>query len=149
MWSDNFGDYLTKPRKILLHRAAFDAVTLGRRAMFNKKAILALAAATFAASPLLAQGLGHTFFMRGSIVGTDARGKIICLGKADGASEGEVLEVYRVTPSNGPSKGAGTGFRRDLVGHVRIDHIFDDHFVHATAVDGKPAPHDIVELKKA
>ena len=116
--------------------------------MFKKSMVFAFAATALVAGPVLAQGLGHTFFMRGSIVGTDARGKVICLGKADGASEGQILEVYRVAATTGPSKGVGANFRRDLVGHVRVDHIFNEHFAHASTVDGKPAAHDIVELKR-
>lgn len=98
-------------------------------------------------SPVLAQGIGHSFFMRGSIVGTDPNGTVVCVGKADGAQVGQVLEVYRVTSVPGPPKGIST-FRRNLVGRVRIDHVFDDHFAHVSVADGRPAVHDIVELRR-
>ncbi len=118
--------------------------------MLKKKITLALAGiALLAATPSLAQGIGHSFFMRGSIVDTDATGTVVCVGKADGATVGQVLDVYRVTTPPGPSSSKGTGpiYRRELVGKVTIDHIFDDHFAHVSVTDGTPAKHDIVELK--
>ena len=60
---------------------------------------------------------------------------------------GQTLEVYRVKQLPGPNK-APPSYRRDLVGHVKIDHVFDDHFAHVTVADGTPAKHDIVELRK-
>lgn len=116
--------------------------------MFKKATILGIGAALLA-GPVVAQGIGHRLFMRGVVVGADGQGQIVCIGKADGAKEKQVLDVYRITATAGPSKGAGAGFKRDLVGHVRIDHIFNDHFAHVSAVDGKAAVHDVVELTKS
>lgn len=115
------------------------------------KAVMLAAAglALLSAVPAAAQGIGHTWFMRGSIVGTDDTGPVVCIGKTDGAEVGQVLEVYRNVPVPGGSyKGAGPAFRRQFVGHVRIDHIYDDHFAHVSVNDGNPAKHDIVELRK-
>lgn len=103
--------------------------------------------AMLVATPVLAQGIGHTFFMKGSIVANGSNGTVICIGKADGAEVGQTLEVYRVKQLPGPNK-APPSYRRDLVGHVKIDHVFDDHFAHVTVADGTPAKHDIVELRK-
>lgn len=100
------------------------------------------------ATPALAQSIGHTFFMRGSIVDTDSKGTVVCIGKADGAEVGQKLDVYRVVTHPGPSKGAAPTFHRQLVGHVTIDHVFDDHFAHVSVADGKPAKHDLVELRR-
>lgn len=112
----------------------------------NKSIVAALAGlAMLATTPALAQGIGHKFFMRGSIVDTDAAGPVICIGKADGATVGQTLEVYRVKQLPGPSKSPPT-YRRDLVGHVTIDQIVDDHFARVRIADGAPAKHDIVEL---
>lgn len=113
-----------------------------------KKSLAAIAASIplVFATPVLAQGIGHSFFMRGSIVGADNRGTIVCIGKADGAKEGQTLEVYRNTYRAGPAKGNGPTLTRTLIGHVRIDHIFDDHFAHVSRIDGQPAKNDIVEL---
>jgi hypothetical protein len=116
--------------------------------MIKKSVIAALAGvAMLSATPVLAQGIGHAWFMKGSIVAKDSNGTVICIGKADGAEVGQTLEVYRVKQAPGPGKSPPT-YRRDLVGHVKIDHVFDDHFAHVTIADGTPAKNDIVELRK-
>src|SRR3546814_19405470 len=103
--------------------------------LLKKKITIALAGlAVLGAAPTYAQGIGHSFFMRGSIVGKDTTGTVVCVGKADGATVGQVLEVYRVESTTGPSKTPGAGFRRVAVGHVKIDHIFDDHFAHVRKI---------------
>ena len=117
---------------------------------FRKSISLALAGIALAgAVPALATGIGHTFFMRGSIVGKDTTGTIVCVGKADGATVGQVLDVYRMKTLPGSGfQGTGPAYRRAFIGHVRVDHIFDDHFAHVSVADGTPAVHDIVELRK-
>src|SRR3546814_9378925 len=79
---------------------------------------------------------------------TGSNGTVVCIGKADGAEVGQKLEVYRVVTHPGPSKGVAPTYHRQLVGHVTIDHIFDDHFAHVSVADGTPAKHDIVELDR-
>lgn len=117
--------------------------------MFNKSVMIALAGISMlGASPVLAQGIGHTFFMRGSIVGADAQGTIVCVGRKDGAKVGQTLEVYRNVPVPGPNKVGAAPFRRQLIGHVQVNHIYDDHYAHVTVQDGQPKKHDIVELRR-
>lgn len=116
--------------------------------MLRRTMLASLAAAALITSVNAhAQGIGHTFFMRGSIVANDSSGTVVCIGRADGAEVGQTLDVYRVTQRPGPSKGA-SNFRRDLVGHVQIEHVFDDHFAHVRVLDGHPKKHDIVELRR-
>ncbi|KHS49388.1 MULTISPECIES: hypothetical protein [Sphingomonadales] len=105
--------------------------------------------ALLGATPVLSQGIGHTWFMRGTIVEVGSTGTVVCIGKADGAEVGQVLDVYRIVPHTGPQKGTGPSFHRKEVGEVRIDHVFDDHFAHVTVVSGKPARNDIVELQRS
>lgn len=117
--------------------------------MIKRSMMIALAGLSMlAASPVSAQGIGHTFFMRGSIVGTDSAGTVVCIGRADGAEVGQTLEVYRVVYRPGPSKGQVNNYSRQLIGHVQIDHVFDDHFAHVTVADGRPKKNDIVELRR-
>lgn len=117
--------------------------------LLKRKIVLSLAGlAMLSGSPVLAANIRHAFFMRGSIVAEDATGTVVCLGKEDGARVWQVLTVYCVNVLGSPQKGPGAGLRRDLVGHVRIDHVFEGHFAHVSVVDGKPAVNDIVELKK-
>ncbi|HQV04489.1 hypothetical protein [Novosphingobium sp.] len=100
------------------------------------------------ATPVLSQGVGHTWFMRGNIVKVDSTGTVVCIGKADGAEVGQTLKVYRIVRHPGPRKSAGPDFHRQEVGEVRIDHVFDDHFAHVTVTKGRPARNDIVELQR-
>ncbi|EGI53939.1 hypothetical protein SUS17_3240 [Sphingomonas sp. S17] len=76
-------------------------------------------------------------FMRGKIVRMDAGGTVACLGKADGAHIGQILEVYHATPRH-----------RRLVGHVEVDQIFDDHYAHFRVRDGTLQKGDWVSLKR-
>lgn len=113
---------------------------------------LLAAAAFFALAPTMAvsqtgkarsPGIGHTFFMRGSIV-SDANGQIVaCVGKADNAQVGQTLIVYRTIASSGPR---ATSFRRDEVGRVRIDQIINDHYALVSVIAGNVKNNDIVEL---
>jgi len=114
------------------------------------KISLAIASiAMLGAVPAAAAGIGHSFFMRGSIVGEQAEGKVVCVGSEDGATVGQVLSVYRTVVHPGPSgKGTGPFYHREPAGHVRIDHVYDAHFAHVSVVDGAPAVHDIVELRR-
>lgn len=113
--------------------------------MFRKAiASAVLAAGIFVAQPALAQGIGHTWIMRGQVVGLQAKQAVLCIGKADGAQTAQVLDVYRVTQSPGLR---GT-FRRARVGSVTINDVFDEHFARATVTEGSVAKHDIVELRR-
>ena len=92
-----------------------------------------------------ATGIGHTFFMRGTIVDMTGGVPTLCVGKADGAKVGQTLDVVRVTASPGIRN---SRFQRTDVAKVRIDAIIDDHFARATVVSGKAEKHDIVELRR-
>jgi hypothetical protein len=119
--------------------------------MIKKSLMVAIAGISMlGAAPVLAQGIGHTWFMRGTVVAVDKTGTVVCIGKADGAEVGQTLNVVRAVYHPGPNKGTGApSYHRQDVGHVRIDHIFDDHFAHVTVVDGMPAKNDIVELARS
>jgi hypothetical protein len=108
----------------------------------------AVGAALVAAQPAASQGIGHTFFMRGQIVEVGENGTVVCVGKADRAQVDQVLDVYRVRISPGPQKPPAAAYRRERVGQVTIDHIFNDHFAHARVTNGTPRVHDIVELRR-
>ena len=86
---------------------------------------------------------------RGQIVDITGDIATLCIGKADGAQPGQILDVYRAVPVSIPQKGNAPAFRRQEIGHVRIDSIVDDHFARASVIGGKVANHDIVELRPA
>jgi hypothetical protein len=88
-------------------------------------------------------GIGHTVFMRGSIV-SDTDGQLVaCVGKADNAQVGQQLTVYRTVIGSGPR---ATAFRREQVGSVRINQIVNDHYALVTATTGDVKTNDVVEL---
>ncbi|MBC7504209.1 MAG: hypothetical protein H7267_00525 [Sandarakinorhabdus sp.] len=64
-----------------------------------------------------AAGIGHSFFMRGSVVRMENGTSTVCIGKTDGARVGQVLDVVRVTTGQG-TKGV-PAFRREDVGSPR------------------------------
>lgn len=110
-----------------------------------RKAILfpLFGVALLGAQAAMAAGIGHSFFMRGQVVDKDAAGTVICIGSADGAKVGQVLEVYRIKRTHGKMPNYG----RTLTGHVTVDRIVDEHFAHATVTDGTASVNDIVELQ--
>jgi hypothetical protein len=117
--------------------------------MLRTKISIAIGSAVLTAASASAADIGHSFFMKGSIIAEQAEGKVVCIGSKDGATVGQVLAVYRMVRHPGPSKGAVPTFHRKPAGHVRIDHVYDAHFAHVSVVDGSPAVHDIVELRRA
>jgi hypothetical protein len=86
--------------------------------IFTKRSLTA--ALIMMAAPLAiptaanAAGIGHSFFMRGSVVDMADGKATICIGKADGAKVGQTLDVVRVTTTAG-IKGTSQ-FRRSDVG---------------------------------
>jgi len=115
--------------------------------MKNLFAPLLIGAALFAATPVLAQGLDHTWIMRGHVVAVEPNDLVICIGKSDGAQPGQVLEVYRAEYQHNHKSNAPT-YKRVKVGSVKISEVVDDHFARAQVTEGKIVKHDIVELRK-
>ena len=112
------------------------------------KLVISIIAGPFFLSigPVIAAETVHTSTMRGLIVGADKSGSVVCIGTADGAEVGQWLKVYHIYNHVGPNKSSIPMYHRQVVGHVRIDHIFDEHFAHVRVTDGHPVTNDIVEL---
>lgn len=115
----------------------------------KKYFLAALAGASlFGATPAVAQGLGHSWIMRGQIVAKQSDAVILCVGKIDGAQPGQVLDVYRASyHPHGPKSNQPT-YQRIKVGSVTINEIIDDHFAKARVTEGKVARNDLVELRR-
>lgn len=88
----------------------------------------------------------HEVVMRGQILEADAGALVVCVGEADGAQVGQVLDVVRHKRVSRIPKAAGPRFRREPVGQVRITELFDTHYAQAQVVSGKPKVNDTVEL---
>lgn len=92
-------------------------------------------------------GIGHTFFMRGTVVRAAGDQLVVCIGREDGAQPGQELTVYRVSEHPHGPKGPPM-FQRKEVGTVRIHGVIDEHFANATVVSGRIKRNDIVELRR-
>lgn len=88
----------------------------------------------------------HEVVMRGQILEARAGALVVCVGEADGAKVGQVLDVVRHKRVSRSPKAAGPRFRREPVGQVRITELFDTHYAEAEVVTGKPKVSDTVEL---
>ena len=93
--------------------------------------------------------LHHTLIMRGQILEVASDGIVLCVGERDGAKVGQVLDVLRhVRVQGGAPKQVGSRFRREQVGRVEIQALFDEHYARAAVVEGNPVVHDVVELER-
>ena len=84
--------------------------------------------------------------MRGQVLEKQNETLVVCVGQADGAQVGQVLDVIRHKRRNRGPRDIGPRFRREAVGQVRITGLFDDHYAEAEVISGKPKVNDIVEL---
>lgn len=92
-------------------------------------------------------GVGHSVFMRGTIVHVAGDQLTVCIGRQDGAQPGQELTVYRISEHPHGPKGPPI-FQRTQVGTVRIQGLIDDHFANASVVSGAVRRNDIVELRR-
>ena len=106
---------------------------------------LCLCAPVTLVAPAYAQGIGHTFIMRGTVVDMTRGVVTVCIGRADGAQVGQTLSVVRVSSIG--AAGRPLSFRRQDVGSLTISRIVDDHFARAAIVSGRIAKNDLVELR--
>ena len=82
--------------------------------------------------------------MKGSIIEIQDSDIYLCIGKRDGASVGQELNVYKmVATSTNPKVPM---FRREYTGKVKITEIIDDHFAKAVIISGTAGKNYIVEL---
>ena len=90
------------------------------------------------------QKMYHGVLMKGSIIEIQDSDIYLCIGKRDGASVGQELNVYKmVATSTNPKVPM---FKREYTGKVKITEIIDDHFAKAIILSGKAEKNDIVEL---
>lgn len=118
----------------------------------NSKSVFAasvLAASTLLvvpAAPAGEPGIRHTVFMAGRVIEASADAIYLCIGTADGARPGQVLDVVRVTRDSRANARQGVRIHREKVGTVKVDAVVDEHFAQAMVLDGEVAAGDIVGL---
>lgn len=120
----------------------------------SKRLLVALALCLMAFSlPTFAEesdpGFYHSVFMRGQILSLDGKSGLICIGKHDNAEVGQILDVIRHTRNKSAAgKNRLKGFKRVLVGQVKVTSIVDDHYSEIEVISGDIKESDTVELKR-
>ena len=84
--------------------------------------------------------------MRGQVLEKHDGTLVVCVGQADGAQVGQVLDVIRHKRRMRHSRAGGPRYRRESVGQVRIVELFDRHYAEAAVISGSPKVNDTVEL---
>ena len=90
----------------------------------------------------MGQKVYHGFLMKGSIIEISDSEVYLCIGRKDGASVGQELDVYKIINT----KPKAIAFKREHTGKVKITEIVDEHFAKAMVISGKAEKNDIVEL---
>jgi len=91
-------------------------------------------------------GFRHNVLMRGQVLEKEDQALVVCVGQADGAQVGQVLDVIRHKRRIRHSRAGGPRYRRENVGQVRIVELFDGHYAEAEVISGSPKVNDTVEL---
>lgn len=123
-----------------------DVLRGGRRLFVMLAFAFALVLATPGISSASEGGFRHGFLMRGQVLEKQAGSLVVCVGRADGAQVGQVLDVIRHVRRARRSRGGGVRYRRESVGQVRIVELFEDHYAVAEVIAGRPKVNDTVEL---
>lgn len=110
--------------------------------------VLALAMALVAPGVSWANdgGFRHSIWMRGQVLEQQDESLVVCVGRADGAQVGQVLDVVRHVRQIRRSRTGRVRYRREAVGQVRIVELFDTHYAAAEILSGTPRVNDTVEL---
>lgn len=91
-------------------------------------------------------GFRHNVLMRGQVLEKGDETLVVCVGQADGAQVGQVLDVIRHKRRIRRSRAGGPRYRRENIGQVRIAELFDSHYAEAEVISGSPKVNDTVEL---
>jgi hypothetical protein len=91
-------------------------------------------------------GFRHNVLMRGQVLEKGDETLVVCVGQADGAQVGQVLDVIRHKRRIRHSRAGGPRYRRENIGQVRIAELLDSHYAEAEVISGSPKVNDTVEL---
>lgn len=83
--------------------------------------------------------------MRGLVVNASESDTIICVGTADGAQPGQVMQVYRISI---PDEFDDEDFIRDEIGKVEVVEVINAHFARVKVLSGDVQKHDIAERRR-
>lgn len=90
----------------------------------------------------------HKYLMQGEVLSVDGSNTVVCIGEKHGAKVGQRLDVVRHTAirSNSAHGSMKTRYKREMIGEVRIESLFDEHYANAKIISGTAAVNDMVEL---
>lgn len=117
---------------------------MGKRSIISALLLICLLATGGCAGLQSAQ---HQFVMRGQVLEVADNMAYLCIGKNDGAQVGQELAVYRFSRSGSLTmKYQKYYFKKEKIGSVKIEDVFDEHFSHARILTGNVRENDVVEL---
>ena len=92
-------------------------------------------------------GASPKYLMKGQILEVDKQEAYLCIGSAEGAKAGQKFSVFRYVKARGSvEKQSLPGYKRELVGAVKITEVVDEHFAKAIILDGDIKINDVAEL---
>jgi hypothetical protein len=109
--------------------------------------ILATSAAV-AESQKMDPGPYHRVVMKGDLLEVGDDGIFLCIGKRDGATAGQQIDVFRYTRDKSVNPKQGVRFARERVGRIEVTEVVDVHYARAKAIEGKLKVGDSAELEE-
>lgn len=90
----------------------------------------------------------HQLIMRGQILEVEGDRAYVCVGTADGAEAGQVLQVVRFVRRQGGSPRRPFKYEMQRPGTVEIVEVVDEHFAWSERRSGTFNEGDMVELRR-
>lgn len=88
----------------------------------------------------------HKYLMQGQVVSVDDTATVVCIGSSSNPINGKTYDVYRAYYGCGAQEG-DDGYKYRKVGELKGGATIDDHFAHASLLDGDIRKNDIVEFR--
>jgi len=113
-----------------------------------KKLMMILGLLAFAAGTgLSAQNVYHKYIMRGTILEVSGAEVYLCVGKTDGASVGQEMDVFRIDTQAGKNPKSPPTFKRVKLGRVQILELVQDHYARAKLLTGSAPKGAVAEIQ--
>lgn len=113
-----------------------------------KKLMMIFGLLAFAAGTALsAQNVYHKYIMRGTILEVSSGEVYLCVGKTDGASVGQEMDVFRIDTQAGKNPKSPPAFKRVKLGRIQIVELVQDHYARAKVLTGAAPKGAIAEIQ--
>jgi len=117
------------------------------RGVPSRRTVIAALSGLLLAGSVSAGPVYHKLVMQGQVLSVDGNSLVVCIGDGAGAKVGQELSLVRHVRDSVAPKAGGPGFRREVIGTVRIYKIFNEHYAGAEVVLGAARESDMVELE--